>query len=51
MTRKLKDVKARLLANPRVRAAYDEMAPEYDAARAEIESRIGKADDTRAFSK
>jgi len=40
MAKKLSDVKARLLANPDVRAAYDEMAPEYEIARAVVKARI-----------
>jgi ribosome-binding protein aMBF1 (putative translation factor) len=40
MTTKLSDFKALLLADPDVRAAYDEMAPEYEIARAVIKARI-----------
>ena len=39
MPRKLNEVKARLLENPSVRTAYEEMAPEYDLARAVIKAR------------
>ena len=40
MAKKLKDVKARLLAKPEVRAAYNDMAAEYDIARAVIQARV-----------
>lgn len=40
MTTKLSDFKTLLLADPDVRAAYDEMAPEYEIARAVIKARI-----------
>lgn len=32
MTKKLDEVKTRLLTDPKVQAAYDELAPEYDVA-------------------
>ena len=35
----LKDVKAQLLANPAVRQAYDEQAPEFEQARELIAAR------------
>ena len=37
---KLSDFNALLLADPEVRAAYDRMAPEYEAVRAVIKARI-----------
>jgi len=40
MAKKLKDVKARLLAKPGVLAAYNDMAAEYDIARAVIQARV-----------
>ncbi|GEO42413.1 ribosome-binding protein aMBF1 (putative translation factor) [Skermanella aerolata] len=40
MTTKLSDFKAVLLADPDVRAIYDELAPEYEIARAVIKARI-----------
>ena len=40
MAKTLKDLKAELLQNPDVLRAYDEMAPEYDIARAVIEARL-----------
>jgi ribosome-binding protein aMBF1 (putative translation factor) len=39
MAKKFSDVKAKLMANPNVRAAYDELAPEYELARAIIKAR------------
>jgi DNA-binding transcriptional regulator YiaG len=36
----LKDVKAQLLANPAVRQAYDEQAPEFELAREMIAARM-----------
>jgi ribosome-binding protein aMBF1 (putative translation factor) len=40
LTTKLSDFKAVLLADPDVRAIYDELAPEYEIARAVIKARI-----------
>jgi ribosome-binding protein aMBF1 (putative translation factor) len=40
MTTKFSDFKAVLLADPEVRAIYDELAPEYEIARAVIKARI-----------
>jgi ribosome-binding protein aMBF1 (putative translation factor) len=40
MAKKLKDVKARLMANPGVRAAYEDVAAEYEIARAVIQARV-----------
>ncbi len=40
MTTQLSDLKAALLADPDVRAIYDELAPEYEIARAVIKARI-----------
>lgn len=40
MARKLKDVKARLMADPEVRAAYDELGAEYEIAHAVIQARV-----------
>ena len=39
MSKTLKELKAELLANPDVRRAYDELAPEYEIARAVIRAR------------
>jgi len=39
MATSFRDLKAELLANPEVRAAYDETAPEYEIARAIIAAR------------
>jgi ribosome-binding protein aMBF1 (putative translation factor) len=40
LTTQLSDLKAALLADPDVRAIYDELAPEYEIARAVIKARI-----------
>jgi ribosome-binding protein aMBF1 (putative translation factor) len=40
MTTKFSDFKAVLLADPEVRAIYDELGPEYEIARAVIKARI-----------
>ena len=40
MTTKFSDFKEVLLADPEVRAIYDELAPEYEIARAVIKARI-----------
>lgn len=39
MAKKLSYIKAELLANPTVQAAYDAMAPEFEVARAVIKAR------------
>src|SRR5690242_13771895 len=39
MPKKLSDVKARMLADPEVQAAYHAMAPEYELARTVIKAR------------
>lgn len=39
MARSLRDFRKELLADPAVRAAYDELAPEYEVARAIIRAR------------
>jgi hypothetical protein len=36
MSMKLDELKAKLLADPKVRKAYDELTPEYEVARAII---------------
>lgn len=40
MSTNLNELKTRLLADPEIRKAYDEMAPEYEIARAIINARV-----------
>jgi ribosome-binding protein aMBF1 (putative translation factor) len=42
MSKSLKELKTKLLADPDVRKAYDEMVPEYEIARAIIKARISR---------
>ncbi|HRJ62405.1 MAG TPA: hypothetical protein PKZ99_14635 [Azospirillaceae bacterium] len=41
MSKSLDDLRAELLQNPDVRAAYDALAPEYAVARAVMQARAG----------
>jgi ribosome-binding protein aMBF1 (putative translation factor) len=42
MSTNLDELKAKLLANPKVRNAYDDLSPEYAVARAIIKARVAR---------